>query len=70
MNIRVETRVDWCRSSKVLAPSIHGQKGGRRAAIVDDIEYRTALFFFDLLFYLALLVQFLLRKPVYRRVFA
>jgi ligand-binding SRPBCC domain-containing protein len=37
--------------------------------IIDDIEYRTPNRFLDILMYPALLLQFLFRKPIYKKVF-
>lgn len=43
---------------------------GSRSEIVDDISFRTPFLFFDYLVYPILYLQFLYRKPIYRRVFS
>lgn len=40
-----------------------------RSEIVDDISFSTPFILIDLLFYPALYLQFLYRKPVYRKIF-
>ena len=45
------------------------QKKGNGAQIIDDVTYTTGTLLTDLLFYPALLGQFLYRKPVYKRIF-
>lgn len=45
-------------------------KEGEQTQIVDDISFKTPFFLFDYLMYPALYLQFLYRKPIYRKVFA
>ncbi len=45
------------------------KKGNPGSEIIDDIEYSTGTILTDLLMYPALLLQFLYRKPVYKKVF-
>ena len=42
---------------------------GTHATIVDDITFETPFFLMDYLFYPVMWLQFLYRKPVYKRVF-
>jgi ligand-binding SRPBCC domain-containing protein len=42
---------------------------GKQTAIIDDIQFRTPFFLFDILLYPVLYGQFLYRKPVYRKFF-
>ena len=43
---------------------------GHQARIVDDIDYKTPFWLMDYLMYPLMYVQFLYRKPIYRRYFA
>jgi ligand-binding SRPBCC domain-containing protein len=45
-------------------------KEGEQTQIVDDISFKTPFFLFDYLMYPALYLQFLYRKPIYRKVFS
>lgn len=42
---------------------------GSGSVIIDDIQYRTSLYIMDYLIYPLLYLQFLYRKPVYKKVF-
>lgn len=44
-------------------------KDGEHTKIIDDISYKTPFILFDYLMYPALYLQFLYRKPVYKKVF-
>ncbi len=45
-------------------------KEGEQTQIVDDISFKTPFFLFDYLMYPALYLQFLYRKPIYRKMFS
>ena len=45
-------------------------KEGEQTQIVDDISFKTPFFLFDYLMYPALYLQFLYRKPIYRKIFS
>jgi len=45
------------------------EKKGASSNIIDDITFTTGTLFTDILFYPALLGQFLYRKPIYKRIF-
>ena len=44
-------------------------KNGLGANIIDDITFRTPFFLLDYLFYPIMWLQFLYRKPIYKKVF-
>ncbi len=45
------------------------KKYGEGTKIIDDIEYSTGTFLTDILMFPALYLQFLYRKPVYKKIF-
>lgn len=45
-------------------------KQGQHTSIVDDISFKTPFFLLDYLMYPVLYLQFLYRKPIYRKTFA
>lgn len=45
-------------------------KKGQGSAIIDDITFRSPFFLFDFLLYPVLYLQFLYRKPVYKKFFS
>jgi ligand-binding SRPBCC domain-containing protein len=44
-------------------------KNGSESKIIDEIEFRTPTILTDYIFYPILYLQFLYRKPIYRKIF-